>query len=123
MRNWEYFFAAERIQSGSREEIISTFRIGEPRQRPSHLSAKDLSPQVSKASTYTYALSFYVFLCTAVFNIRIFNNEPTIAFENRYELIIIETKPLEQPENEKFLIGFLGGLINIRIPLKIMLKP
>ena len=46
-------------------------------------------------------------------NISIFNNGSGI----------IESKPLEQPENVQFLIGFLGDLINILIPLQIILKP
>ena len=56
-------------------------------------------------------------------NTSIFNNGCDIAFVNRQELIIIESKPLEQPENVQFLIGFLGDLINILIPLQIILKP
>ena len=55
-------------------------------------------------------------------NISIFNNGSDIAFVNRQELIIIESKP-QQPEKVQFLIGFLDDLINILIPLQIILKP
>ena len=56
-------------------------------------------------------------------DISIFYNRSNIAFVNRQEPIIIESKPLEQPENVQFLIGFLGDLINFLIPLKVILKP
>ena len=56
-------------------------------------------------------------------NISIFNIGSNIAFGDKQELIIIESKPLEQPENVKCLIAFLGDFINMFIPLKAILKP
>ena len=54
-------------------------------------------------------------------NISIFNNGSDIAFVNRQELII-ESKPLEQPENVQFWLAFPAISLIFLIPLQVILS-